>query len=275
VKACGGTRCARTLEGVTRTHFGLAAIGLAALGLSIVGSVPTAAQTVAPPASDVVTPTDAVTPTDVVTPTATAAPTDAPTPVAAQPAQAPDFSIAPDTDVRSQEHAEDRGADNIVEVQNLVDNQFRMRGSVDLDHVAGDTATPTNRAEAYASCINCQTFAVALQIALIRSDASTVAPVNQAISINNQCTGCFTSARALQYVFVVDDPQQIPGRANQFISRMNAELRDIARTPDMTPREANARIDAVIGQFSDLALNLKDARRDSDQPDQDNDSGPS
>ena len=247
-------------EGVTRTHFGLAAIGLTALSLSIIGSVPTAAQTVTP------TPT-------IVTPVPTAA--DDPTPAAAQSTQAPDFSVAPDTDVRSQEHAEDRGADNIVEVQNFDDNQFRMRGSVDLDHVEGDTATPTNRAEAYSSCTNCQTFAVALQIAFIRSDASTVAPVNQAIAVNNQCTGCVTSARALQYVFLVDDPHQVPGRANEFINRMNAELRAIARTRDITPADANARIDAVIGQFSDLAANLKDARRDSDQPDQDNDSGPS
>jgi len=250
------------IEAVTRTHFRLA-IGLVAFGLSAIGSLPAVEQSVSP------------SPSVVATPTGTALPADAATPAPAQPAQAPDFSVAPDTDVRSQEHTEDRGADNIVDVQNLDDNRFRMRGSVDLDHVEGDTATPTNRAQAYSSCTNCQTFAVALQIAVIRSDASTVAPVNQAIAINNQCTSCYTSARALQYVFLVDDPQQVPGRANEFINRMNAELRAIAGTRDITPTDANARIDAVIAQFNDLAANLKDQRRDADQPDQNNDSGPS
>jgi hypothetical protein len=188
----------------------------------------------------------------------------------AQPSQAEPAAPSPQTedkDVEQSEESGEGGNHNIVNVQNHVDSRFLMRGRVDLTHVGGQNASPANRAEAFASCTGCQTFAVALQIALIRRDARTIAPENAAIAVNVRCNGCFTSARAVQYVFQVDDPEAIPERDNELIHRMNDELQAIRQTQGITPQQANSRIDAVIAEFSDLANSLNDQRQDTDVED--------
>ena len=189
-------------------------------------------------------------------------------PAPAQPAQAQPAPAAPapqleDKDFQQSEESTEGGAHNIVHVENRVDNRLLMRERVDLTHVNGQNASPVNRAEAFASCTGCSTFAVALQVAFIRRDATTIAPENVAIALNVQCTGCFTSARAVQYVFQVDDPQVIPDRDEQLLQRIDAELQAIRQTPGITPQDANSRIDAVLAEFQDLAPSLNDQRQDT------------
>ena len=58
--------------------------------------------------------------------------------------------------------------------------------AVDLAELRGSRTEPINAAFAYASCTDCQTFAVALEIALIAPGASTIAPENHARAINYQ-----------------------------------------------------------------------------------------
>ena len=191
----------------------------------------------------------------------------APSPAAPAPAVAPaPASVAPDEDkdVERGEEASDEGSSNIVHVENRVDNRFRLRGRVDVAHVEGLTASPVNHAEAFASCTDCQTFAVALQIALIRKDATTITPENVALAVNFRCLRCFTSARAMQYVFQVDDPDEVPERVSDMVETMNAELRGIQLTRGISIAEANARIDAVVAQFNDLAASLNEQRQDTD-----------
>jgi hypothetical protein len=190
-----------------------------------------------------------------------------------QPAQAAPSAPAPsvgsphseDKDVQQFEEFGQGGGSNVVHVQNRVDARFLLRGRVDLTHVDGPNASPTNRAEALASCTDCQTFAVALQIALIRTDATTIAPDNEAVAVNVQCVRCFTSARAIQDVIQVDDPEQaLPERHSQLAQALEGELRAIQQTPGITPAEANARIDAVVAQFEDLATSIRDQRQETE-----------
>ncbi len=186
------------------------------------------------------------------------------TPLAAW-ARSTDQSLEPA--IQTTEQTAQGGGANIVQVDNRLDNRLRLRGRVDLDHVHGPNAAPTNKAEAFASCTDCQTFAVALQIALIPADATTVAPENAAVAVNYRCTRCFTSARALQYVITVDDPDIVPDRVTELVHAMTTELRVIEDSGPMNPGEANARIDAVVAEFQDLAAALRDQRQDTDQPD--------
>src|SRR5215218_945408 len=56
------------------------------------------------------------------------------------------------------------GANNVVIIENRVDGRLTTRGQVQLNRIPGPTAGPANLASANASCTDCQTLAVALQI---------------------------------------------------------------------------------------------------------------
>lgn len=166
-------------------------------------------------------------------------------------------------DVTYHEHA-GRGARNVVMVSNHKDDRVLMRGSVELDRDPGDIADPLNMAQAYASCTDCTTYAVALQIALISRSAHTITPQNYAVALNIHCTRCVTVARALQYVVQVDDPRDMPRDVADLINAMDRELRNIAkdaRSGTITVEQADTRVTAIIDQFKTLALSLYDQRQ--------------
>lgn len=148
---------------------------------------------------------------------------------------------------------------NLVFVFNKKDNRTRLRASIELDRVPGDSARPANIAVARASCTDCQTFAIALQIALRDKNASTVAPENVAFAYNENCLRCYTVARAIQYVVPVDDPMQPPEDVQALLRDMEKELRDVIKG-DFTLDEAEARINDVIARFRTLAEGMYDTR---------------
>ena len=202
-------------------------------------------------------------------PAATATPTGATsTPAAAAPSATPTAtgSTAAEDDLppvtSTDEHSGGSPSNRIVAI-NRTDSRLRVRGKVQVNHIEGDNASPVNSAEAYSSCTGCDTLAVALQIDLISTNASTVAPQNQAVALNYQCTNCNTSARALQYVFQVDDPDQVPDRVRDLVSEMNRELDRVAHDQSITDAgQAESVVDGVISDFQDLAQNLSDQRDD-------------
>lgn len=158
------------------------------------------------------------------------------------------------------------GGRNIVKVINRVDGHRRMRGSIQVNHIPGPTVSPVNEADAFSSCVNCQSFAIALQIDLISRTATQVTPQNQAIALNYKCTNCVTVARALQYVVPVDDPTQVPENVRQLVDTMDDQLHAIAANDSLTADQVEAQINAVIAQFSDLAQSLYDQRSVTDEP---------
>lgn len=171
-------------------------------------------------------------------------------------------------DIEVGDAAEGGGPRNIVKVQNKTDNRLRVRGKIQVGHIPGDTATPENGAFAYASCTDCATFAIALQIALISRTASTIAPQNAAIAVNVECTNCRTVARAVQYVVQVDDPTQTPESVKALVNELQRELQE-AQEKDATVEQTEARVNAVITQFKDLGQSLysqRDERTDRGQP---------
>jgi hypothetical protein len=163
---------------------------------------------------------------------------------------------------RDESHADDYrphgGGHNVVMVRNHSDGRMRVRGRVKLAELHGSRAEPINAAFAYASCTDCQTFAVALEIALIEPGAAVIAPQNRARALNYQCTRCATVARALQYAFVVDDPSIVPENIERLMREMEREIRAIGQERDISANEANARIDGVVAQFQELGDGLRD-----------------
>jgi putative peptide zinc metalloprotease protein len=91
----------------------------------------------------------------------------------------------------------------------------KQRGGV-VDH--------RNEANAAARCIGCRATAVAFQI-VIAYRAERVAPINQAVALNLECTDCVVVAEARQFVRVVDAPVRLTGAGR-------AALADVRRTLD-------------------------------------------
>ncbi|MEA2531903.1 MAG: putative peptide zinc metalloprotease protein [Thermomicrobiales bacterium] len=158
------------------------------------------------------------------------------------------------------EHEGREGAGNIVHNKNHKDGRLRVRGRVQLNRITGQTVAPVNSAYAYSSCTECQTLAVAMQINLIGRDAKQVAPKNEAVAVNWECNRCVTVAVALQYVYSVDDPHEVPRDVDRLIKQMNRELKSVAKDKDATLSEAIKRINGVITQFQELATSLDDDR---------------
>jgi putative peptide zinc metalloprotease protein len=159
------------------------------------------------------------------------------------------------------------GAHNIVTANNRVDNRLLVRGSVKLDHIPGPDAGPVNEARAFASCSGCQTFSIALQVALISKTATSITPQNFASAINYQCTNCVTVARAVQYVVQVDDPTQVPDDVRNLVKQMQDQLQALSQDRSVTQsNQAEAVINGVIAQFSELSQSLYDQRQEETQP---------
>jgi hypothetical protein len=150
------------------------------------------------------------------------------------------------------------GGRNVVMIRNHSDGHMRVRGRIRLVQIDGPNAAPLNGAFVFAACTDCQSFGVALEIVLVSPTTTNVAPVNRAIAHNDYCTRCVTVARALQYVYTVDDPHDVPANVRRLLSEMEREIRDVGRDRDIGAGDANARINGVIAQFTDLATSLND-----------------
>lgn len=102
--------------------------------------------------------------------------------------------------------AADAGGDTSAVAINTKDNSSLFKFAFAIKRVLGDVVDNQNAAVAYASCENCQTTAISIQIVLVSGSPSTVVPGNYALSINQNCTLCSTFSTAFQFVLGVEDP---------------------------------------------------------------------
>ncbi len=170
------------------------------------------------------------------------------------------------------------GGRNLVQVKNKTDGRLRIRGNIQLNRIRGERVQPENVAIAYnQACVDCQSIAVALQVNLISRSASYVAPQNLAVALNEgdeqqRCVRCTAVARAIQYVYSVDDSTEVPEDARALIWELDRELRRIHSDRDVKLPEAEARVNAVIARFrtvAQLILEYRDEKvtPEDDQPD--------
>jgi hypothetical protein len=164
-----------------------------------------------------------------------------------------------------------RGDGNFVIVTNRRDERMRVRGNIDLNRIPGEEASPVNYAGAVGSCTDCQTYAIALQIALISWDAKTITPHNQAVAFNYRCPrNCHTVAHAIQFVVQVDDPNEMPEEVRDAAKEMERELREIGRLANegqIDVLTADARVNALLERFRTLGQSLYQQRAEATEPD--------
>jgi hypothetical protein len=76
----------------------------------------------------------------------------------------------------------------------------------DIAKQRGGVVDHANKAHAAARCTDCEATAIAFQIVLVSGAPSRVAPTNEAVALNLECTRCEVVAEARQFVRVVDRP---------------------------------------------------------------------
>jgi len=94
----------------------------------------------------------------------------------------------------------------------------------DVSSQRGGVVDQANEAHAAARCTDCEATAIAFQI-VIASKANTVAPTNEAVALNLECTRCEVVAEARQFVRVVDAPVRLTGAGRAELKEVRRELR--------------------------------------------------
>jgi len=187
-----------------------------------------------------------------------------PTATATAVAPTPDNS---DPDFQAVPFHEEGGSSNIVNLNNNQDGRFRFDGRADFVRVQGGNVTSRNEAQANASCTDCQTIAVALQLVVYKQGAQVVAPENAAIAINDHCTRCVTIARAVQYVIPVADPNDVPKDVKDLTKEINREMHALEGMKSLTQgntSDVESQIDTILTRFDSLRSFLKDNRDEKD-----------
>jgi putative peptide zinc metalloprotease protein len=169
------------------------------------------------------------------------------------------------------DHDEDEGrsGDTHAIAINTKDGSSLFKFAFAIKRVAGDVVDNQNAAVSYASCENCRTTAISIQIVLVSGSPSTVVPENYAISINENCTLCQTFTAAFQFVIGVDDPSV--GFTKEGKRELKQILREFKALEDeqLTPAEFDARTKALADRLRTVLKTQLVSRRDKDDDDDD------
>jgi hypothetical protein len=117
------------------------------------------------------------------------------------------------------------GANQVVIVQNTTDGATLVNARTQVVPVASDTVTSANIAAATnAGCTGCHSTAVAVQILIVKGSPSTFTPGNVAGAANGGCESCGAFAFARQHWIQVDNTTNLSGAAQQEIAALKAQI---------------------------------------------------
>lgn len=126
---------------------------------------------------------------------------------------------------------------------------FRLAFSV--RRVVGDVVDQSNAAAAVASCIDCQTVALAFQVVLVMGDPDVVTPENLALAINTECSYCTTYAAATQLVLSTDGLVRVTPEGMRRLAELRKRLQDL-KDEELTVGELDAIVQAARAELRDI-----------------------
>jgi len=146
-----------------------------------------------------------------------------------------------------------QGDNTAIEI-NTKDGSTVFKLSFAIRHVMGDVVDQSNAAVAYASCTDCTTVAIAIEIVLVEGSPSVVTPTNIAIAYNEQCSLCVTVADALQFVEGTNGVVRFDQEGNRILHDVRKELQDL-KHQDLTLDQLQAVIQDVYNKIQDVLSN--------------------
>lgn len=114
--------------------------------------------------------------------------------------------------------------DNIAQATIEQDGGRAFDFAWDVSTQRGGVVDQSNKAHAAARCTGCEATAIAFQI-VIATRANKVAPTNEAVALNLECTECEVAAEARQFVRVVDAPVRLTGAGRRQLADVRSSLR--------------------------------------------------
>ena len=144
-------------------------------------------------------------------------------------------------------------ADNKVTAVNETDSAQIFQLSIDLRRITEGPVIDQNIAQAYSSCEDCRTIAIAVQVLLLMDDIRQVVPVNLAESINYECTNCESLAYAGQLVLSTGGKVRLTGDARRRIAEIEEALNALSAS-DASLFEIYAEIDLLVDDLKQTVI---------------------
>jgi hypothetical protein len=120
------------------------------------------------------------------------------------------------------------GGDNMVVVSNTTDGQTLGDASTQVIPVPMDDVTSSNIAVAVnAGCTGCHSSAVAVQVLIVVGTPHDFEPGNAAAAANGGCQSCGAYAYARQHWIQISGPPVLGGAARQQIAEIRQEIANV------------------------------------------------
>jgi hypothetical protein len=146
------------------------------------------------------------------------------------------------------------GANNVVIAQTTADGSSLVRSGTQVSQTGGRSVASSNIADATATaCTGCDSTAVAVQVVLATGDIQYYTPGNAATAATAGCDSCGAFAYAWQYVLQVSRPVMLSAAAQQEIAQLRDEIASTAASiaPDSIAddQELQAELDSLTPQL--------------------------
>jgi len=148
--------------------------------------------------------------------------------------------------------------DNTAVAVNTKDGSSLFKLAFSIKKTLQPVVENGNAAVAYASCTECQTVAIAIQVVLVMGDVDTATPENVAIAINQDCTACETLAAAYQFVLSTGGVVRFTQEGRREITAIHKALQDLGKS-DLS-------IEEIVAALDDLTDRLRVVLRDELEP---------
>ncbi|MEA2453133.1 MAG: putative peptide zinc metalloprotease protein [Actinomycetota bacterium] len=147
------------------------------------------------------------------------------------------------------------GGDNLALAVNTKDNSSVVKFAFEVRRVMNGVVDETNAAVAVASCENCRTIAVAIQIVLIVNDPSVVSPTNIALAENVECTSCETFASAYQYVFTTGGQLKFSKEGWDALKDLRKQISELLKDDSLDLATLATELEVLTDQLSEVIRN--------------------
>jgi putative peptide zinc metalloprotease protein len=147
--------------------------------------------------------------------------------------------------------AQDSGGDTSAVAINTKDGSSVFKLAFQVRKVTGDVVDNQNAAVAYASCTECQTVAISIQVLLVAGSPTVFTPTNIALAINDQCTLCDTMALAYQFAIGMDTKLKFTAEGRKQLADLRRKLEDL-RKSGLPLADIQAQAADIVGQLSNV-----------------------
>ncbi len=163
--------------------------------------------------------------------------------------------------------------DNAAQAFNEKDGKSVFDLAFEVREVSNGVVDQTNSAVAYASCENCQTVAIAIQIVLVSGMANVITPTNIAVAVNEQCISCKTLALAYQFILGRGEPLEFTKEGRKRLKEIQREFKKLGKS-GLTVDEIRARATTLSNQIRQLLATQLVPSGDGDEGDEEQDRPP-